>query len=234
VIQVVEPGTAPARKRVGPKTMTRKNHPTRAYTAVEVLVTVAVIMILAIAAMPWYINQRARAQRIRCTSNLKQIGLSYKTWTIDSTDSYPMMVPVASGGAKEAVATGDIARVYLVMSNELSTPLILACPADRERSPVRNFAQLTPRNLSFFVGVDATESNPETLLGGDRNITNATGIKNVFLHATTNEPVAFTHKIHKFNGNILLGDGSVQQVSSQTLRTSLEHAGLATNRLLMP
>jgi hypothetical protein len=40
--------------------------------------------------------------------------------------------------------------------------------------------------------------------------------------------------VHKKAGNILLSDGSVQQLSITGLRAAIENTGLATNRLQMP
>jgi hypothetical protein len=57
------------------------------------------------------------------------------------------------------------------MSNELYTPKILVCPADKQRvAAVRFTPQLNNGNLSYFVGIDAEETEPNRFLAGDRNI----------------------------------------------------------------
>ena len=122
---------------------------------------------------------------------------------------------------------------FQVMSNELSTPKVLICPTDT-RDAATNFDFLRNSNISFFIGIDAGESNPQLILGGDRNITNGTLVKNGILEVTTNTPVGWTAEQHNHVGNLLLSDGSVQQLSQSGLRASMQNTGLFTNRFLMP
>jgi hypothetical protein len=128
-------------------------------------------------------------------------------------------------------------RHFQIMSNELSTPKVLFCPAetDRTRFIATNFTWLNNSNLSFFVSVDASnETYPQTILSGDHNITNGIAVKNGLLELTTNQLAGWTSEMHDKVGNVGLADGSVQQVSITGLRTTVENTGLATNRLQMP
>jgi len=57
------------------------------------------------------------------------------------------------------------------MSNELTTPKILVCPADKEKVPATSFgAGFSDTNSSYFVSLDASETYPQTFLTGDRNL----------------------------------------------------------------
>ncbi|HET7625369.1 MAG TPA: hypothetical protein VFM25_08890 [Verrucomicrobiae bacterium] len=53
------------------------------------------------------------------------------------------------------------------------------------------------------------------------------------LTLTTNQMAGWTREIHEQAGNILMVDGSVQQLSISGLRTALENTGIATNRLAL-
>ena len=122
------------------------------------------------------------------------------------------------------------------MSNELASPVILICPAesDRMRTRATNFDFLSNSNVSYFVGLDASETNPQLILSGDRNITNGTPLKNAMLDLTTNTAAGWNAELHNGVGNIGLADGSVQQVSITGLQTIVTNTCPATNRLQMP
>jgi prepilin-type processing-associated H-X9-DG protein len=109
------------------------------------------------------------------------------------------------------------------------------CPADTRRE-ASDFATLASSNISYFIGLEADETNPTMLLAGDRNLTNGRPVLNGVLTVATNDNVGWTHEIHRNAGNIAMADGSVQQVTSGKLREAIRYSG-ATNgvlRLAMP
>ena len=205
----------------------------KGFTLIEVLIVLALILTLALVLLPALARPRMRSSRINCTNHMKQIGLAFKTWAIDNNDLYPMEVSVTRGGAMEALAT-NLPLVFQVMSNELSTPKILVCPADSKRVNASDFANLKRANISYFVGMDATDTNPACILSGDRNITNGMGVRARILYVTTNDPAGWSPGPHNLFGNLLLSDGSVQQDSTARLREAIANTGFPTNRLLMP
>ena len=119
------------------------------------------------------------------------------------------------------------------MSNVLSTPKILVCPAD-DRTPAASFARLKNQNVSYFVGLDAEETRPQMLLTGDRNVTNGIAPEHSILKLVPDQPAGWTEALHNGVGNIGLADGSVQQVSIPGLQQMLKHTGDSTNRVALP
>ena len=205
-------------------------------TLVELFVVIVVIAVFAIMVTDLSATPRAktRALRIQCVNNLKQTGLAFDVWERDQGNKFPMSVSKTNGGSMEFATGPDLWRHFQVASNELSTPKFLICPSDETRIAATNFTFLRNSNISFFVGLDANETNPQLILSGDRNLTNGWPTKNGILEVSSNQPAGWTAEMHNKVGNIALSDGSVQQVSITGLRSAIENTGLATNRLQMP
>ena len=169
--------------------MKRISQTLRAFTLIELLVVIA---ILAAMLLPALAKAKARAQRINCVNNLKQVGLSFRQWALDNGDVNPMKVSRAQGGESESVGNATVhaaplanlitASFFSVMSNELNTPKVVFCPAEFEngRQASTTFAYTTQTaaqipftndvNTSYFVGVDANDTIPQMFLAGDHNL----------------------------------------------------------------
>jgi prepilin-type N-terminal cleavage/methylation domain-containing protein len=242
------------------KNMRRQN---AAFTLVELLVVIAIIAILAAFSLPALARTRSQAQRIACSNNLKQVGVAFRTWAIDHNGNMPMRVagggttPAANdaGGASGAIGTAaDAHFTYLIfrcMSNELSTPKILFCPAEMDGSAkysATTFSSTVPpgtpgqipyasnANISYFVGWDARETMPQMFLTGDhslgtgivnQNVAAATAYKNQAIAINTNNiQAAWTDSSqHQKQGNIAMADSSVQGCSITGFRSAAANSG---------
>jgi Tfp pilus assembly protein PilE len=220
-----------------------RNQKERGLTMVELLVIIAIIAFMAMLIPAATQKDKDRAMRIQCVNNLKQIGLSYRIWR--QTPKFTFEESLTNGGTMEFTSGPNAFRHFLNMSNELATPKVLFCPteADRARLQATTF-NATPKsgeipftsnsNLSFFVGIDATDADPQSILSGDHNLTNGAPIKNGVFELNTNRPAEWTAEMHHNVGNIALADGSIQQLSNTGLRAATTSTSAFINRLQMP
>ena len=112
---------------------------------------------------------------------------------------------------------------------------MLLCPADQKRRYATNFfADFMNSKISYFMGIDAVDTNASRILCGDRNITNGLPLHKGLLQLDPSHPAGWTYQLHEEKGNILLSDGSVQQVTTARLRALISASGTGTNRLAMP
>ena len=205
-------------------------------TLIELLVVIVVIALLFVLLVPTgQRGARERAQkRTECSANLRGIGIALSTKAHDGTNVLGMPAPAKERGTRDLAGT-EFAYVHLqVLSNGLSNdPTHLVCPADK-RAAAKDFASLSNENVSYFVGLGADESSPQTFLAGDRNVTNGTPLPaNRILMIAANTVVGWTHELHDSVGVVLLADGSIQQVTSSGLRALAASSG-GTNRLAIP
>jgi prepilin-type N-terminal cleavage/methylation domain-containing protein len=193
----------------------------RGFTLIELLTVIAIIAILAALLLPVLSQGKARAQRIQCTNNLKQIGLAFHMFAHDHNSAFPMSVPALQGGSLEyaqtvARATNEFSlafRHFQTLASELANPRVLICPAD-DRQPTNTFAGLQNENVSYFVGIKADYLRPRSILAGDRNVTNDYARRNAVMQLGPNQFLYWTAGLHRFKGNLLFSDGSVDVVKN--------------------
>ncbi len=211
----------------------------RALSLNEVLIVLTLIGVVGLVILPMFAKPKSTPRTVSCRNNLQQIGLAFRIFANDNNDLYPMQVAEAESGAKEAVERGELFRIFLVMSNELSVPRTVICPAD-QRSAATNWATLANTNISYFVGLEATDTRPNMILSGDRDIAENGQLLRGTANLTTNRPVAWHKLLHKEGGNLLYADGSVQLPATLKLPGALQlhqqlaNTGDATNRVLFP
>jgi len=172
-----------------------------AFTLIELLVVIAIIGILASMLLPALGKAKAKANRIKCVNNQKQVGTAFRVFASDNGDLYPLSATgngyiYQAGGAgtlpgNTVTTTAAAWQVYQCMWNELQSPKVLLCPADRTRatssvcsdfnaiagapgtsSAATSLNQFQNNAVSYGTAVAADESRPIGLLAMDRNVTN--------------------------------------------------------------
>ena len=208
------------------------------FTLIELLVVIAIIAILAALLLPALAGAKKKGKGTECVNNLKQIGIAFRLWANDNEGAFPWTVAMADGGS---LNSPDWTDHFRAASNELVTTKILACPTDKQRTALAAVsggtavaAAVTPprpawvtldgdRNVSFFVGLDAHESKPQTVLSGDRNIFGGGGGQDLTWNAAlgTSIDATWDNTLHEHAGFLLLSDGSVQRTTTPQLREQI-------------
>ena len=205
------------------------NHHT-AFTFLEILIVVVTVVFLAALILPLFARAKTRSN-FGCISRLKQVGLGFRMWSNDNGEKFPWQVSTNRGGTLEYAASSEVWRHYAIASNEFNSPKILRCPYDQSRIAASGWASFKNINLSYFAGLEADETRPNTILSGDRNLTtNGVALKPGVALVATNHALGYTTAIHNGSGNIGLGDGSAQMIAPAALNTQFQLAA-RTNAL---
>lgn len=167
---------------------TAPNGEKEAVTRTEILVLIAVCAaLLALALRGRIANKTAKAAAATavCAKNLKELGYAYLVWVHDSgIGEFPFFAAVQDGGNMAPLGTGGespsvnpslernhVYWQFAFISNQLPTPKILVCPADRgvgsQRVVAKTFGMdpsaaglmargFRDRACSYTLGLDAS------------------------------------------------------------------------------
>lgn len=163
--------------------------------------------------------------------------------------------PSQQASIADGTGAAYVFQIFQVMSNELGTPKLVVCRADADRNYATNFGghftELGNLGISYFVGKNANETNSSQYLAGDRNIgikpaggwsgndpdggvtgfspnVSAAGSYRSLTSYAKDPRLQWTEKLHRTEGNVVLADGSVQQLTSAKMRAGITNAGDAT------
>ena len=136
----------------------------RAFTLVEILVVIGIILLLAGLLFPVFTRAREGGKRSTCLSNMKQMGLGLTQYAQDNNRRYPPLPPLGAGGSPE----GDQGWA-LTIANLVRSDPIFQCPSEKNSSPDAGFTDYW-MNSALLGQSDVKMRQPaNVILNGDGN-----------------------------------------------------------------
>ena len=176
------------------------------------------VIALTVGILPAFAKAKAKAQRISCVNNLKQIGIACRIYATDNQDRFPWQIPQAEGGTAhiakprtdtDALLDNDGKPIFDVsawqhfqaLSNELSNPKVLRCLGDGSVTQANTFQSTQPQGAGRNV-IPYDKNSVSYWLRTDPEVD----------ESRPNE-VMVVCPHHNDQYNVLLTDSSVQQSS---------------------
>jgi hypothetical protein len=169
-----------------------------------------------------------------CFNNLRLMGRGVLVWATDHNQqfSWRSWSSFEAGGGIPNPRPGNAWIEYSILSNELVTPTILACPSDvgvrRARVFDSDFTSQSYRNnsVSYPLHLDGSMDAPRSWLSGDRNLSSSfsggncsAGVINADGLWLDDPSLRWTNAVHGTGlGHVLTTDGAVEFTSSERLR----------------
>jgi hypothetical protein len=229
------------------------NH-VRAFTRLDVAALLGALTVLLVLVLPVIAGDRARASRVQCLNNLRQIGIGMALWGDDNRGEPPHHVPYTEGGTRSHPLAANAWVHFSYISNGLPSAKVLFCPSDTG-TPARDFGndpsggylhpnfrnQATSYLLAFNFYADDVR-----IQSGDRNVYSQGTLSSSYFNYSSyvamnplNREFRWMPGLHGDVGNLLFSDGQVRAVDTAGLRAAAElgadfAAGAHNWRFLLP
>ena len=206
----------------------------RAFTAIELAVVVAGLSLPAML-LPALGKAKAKANRIKCTNNLKYVGMSHFGFASDNTERLPWQLTPTQlkiHGFADRSQTLNIERIWTspAMKRELQTPKVLVSPCDPQAAVTNeriqeNWRSYSPQGpklprqgLSYALHLGADTQRPWNILALTRNIDGDNALPYELFDGTT-------HKV-PFGRSLRAGSPNAAFIGADQSSNSRVMAGL--------
>jgi prepilin-type processing-associated H-X9-DG protein len=174
----------------------RRRRSTVAFTLVELLVVLAIIILLAGVASPAYSMAIHKAQSLKCSTNLRSIGTAVSLAASDNNNTYPEI----NQTAPPLPYPGNVGGIVSVLGPYGISTNSVECPVDMGNGSASSFAQYGSSYEWNPVFDDEIENDPVIYIQPGTPIP----VNNARVRLCTD-----FNSIHRGRANGLYGDGHV-------------------------
>ena len=201
----------------------------RAFTKVELLALVAVLVVALVIFLPFFQEPKIVRSKMSCWSRLLGLYNHLEMFAVAHNGKFPSSVSTNDGGSMEWREIEDgAARHFRPLALTMANTDFLVCPEDNRKpageeelpfgGPGRMdfLKELTNSNLSYFINLSAETNGGRVVLAGDRNIVPET---NTIVEIEPGRALTWNAKagLHGDEGYLLFTDGHIEKVSSGNL-----------------
>lgn len=199
-------GTAIFRYKTGMKILQRVKKKLAAFSLVELLITLALMAVLSAMLYGFASAKHQRNQKELCADNLQKIYLALQIYANDFGGRLP----------ENTNAQTSEAVLNLLVPKYSADTSIFICPGGRD-SQIPSGEPLAEHKISYayYMGyqLPTNENATPFVLMSDRQINTEPKRAGEFVFSTTGKSPGNNH--HKYGGNFLFSDGSVQASGPQ-------------------
>jgi len=172
------------------------------FSLIELLITLALMVIMISMYQGFASARHQRTQKELCADNLQKMYLALQVYANDDKGALPL---------NTNAATSEEVLDILVPRYSADTTIFI-CPGGRD-SEIPSGEPLTRHKISYAYYMGCRLDNPQYVLLSDRQINTEPKRAGEMVFSTDGRPPGNNH--HKYGGNFLMADGSVQASGPQ-------------------
>jgi prepilin-type N-terminal cleavage/methylation domain-containing protein len=184
------------------KPFERKTNAPEGFTLVELLITLALMSGMAVMLYGFASASHQRSQKKLCADNLQKIYLAMQIYANDFGGGLPQ---------DTNALTSEPVLDKLVPRYTADTSIFI-CPGGRD-SPIPSGEPLVKHKISYADYMGRRLDTPQAVLLSDRQVDTQPKVAGEFVFSPNGRSPGNNH--HKYGGNFLLCDGSVQDSPAQ-------------------
>ena len=116
----------------------KHNRRGQGFTLVELLLVIAVIGLLAARSLPAIMRAKAKAQRILCVGNLRQLGLAFHSFALNPGNRFPMSLALPFPGETHSYSTPRQPAIEYAVQSAITTTRASGSAATRASTSQSN------------------------------------------------------------------------------------------------